>query len=243
MIQLDNTSVGISYEGSTFYVDALYENTTYGGLEAPDCPDWITFDYVGGAQYTEGYRETYEFTVEPNSGTARTGRIIFECQDTSGNTWVNYTYVHQGCGTFTVAPIWKDTFYYASGYSSFNYSIKTDGVSIYYGKAYCAPGEGGPLIQVNKICQNYLKNVLPDFRGVDDQVFSNNDAVKAFSLCNNDGVEVMNYRFLIDYAGAWSGETGYVMTEPINGHLDPRMYVMHTQYNNVQTNVNYEIND
>ena len=239
MIQLDNTSVNAPYGRYTFYVDALYEGATQGGVSAPVCPSWITFDYIGGAQYSEGFRETYEFNVDANSGDVRMGLINFECQDTSGQTWTNHTTVVQGCGIFTYAPIWKDTYYFANHLDVFEYSLKYNGVSVYFGKAYCGPGDGGPMVQVNKICQNFLKNNIELTEGV----HSNDGAYGVFSLCNSEGLELGNYVFLMDYGGVWSGETGYVMTEPINGHLDPRMYVMHTQYNNVQTTVNYEIDD
>ena len=243
MIQTDITSAALSYTGGTFSPTVTYPDTTYGGVTAPSCPNWITFEYIGGAQEGSDYVESYRFIVSENDGAVRNGTITLQCTDTHGDTWYNYISVTQGSGVLVVAPIWKDTYYFAEREDTFVYSIRTGGVAVYYGKAYCAPGAGGPYVQVNQICRNYLKNVLPDFRGTNDQVYQNEGAVMDFSLCGEGGYEVCNYRFLLDWYGDWAGESGYVMTEPINGHLDPRMMLMHTEYNDAQTSVTYEIED
>lgn len=252
MINIDiSTSQGVSYAGGTFSPTVTYENTTYGGVVPPVCPDWITFEYIGGAQEGDNYVESYRFSVEPNDGVVRNGTIALQCTDTSGNTWNNYITVTQGSGEIVEAPIWKDTFYYAAHTDVFRYSIKNaDGVNIYYGKAYCAPGDGGPYVQVNKICQNYLRQNLGDFRELFNSIRENEGAYADFSLCgvnesdpDSESVELMNYRFLFDWAGAWTGEGAYTMTEPINGHIDPRMWLMYTEYNKVPREVTVNIND
>lgn len=241
MIQVDTEIFGASYTGGTFSPTVFYENST--GCERPVCPAWITYEDIGAGQEGTTYVASYRFTVAPNDGSPRADRIQFQCTDTSGQTWVNYINVTQGCGLFVSSSIWKDTYYYAQNTSEFKYSIRTGGVDVYYGKAYCKPGDGGCYVQVNKICQNYLKNVLGDFRGYDDDVVENAGAVMEFSLCDEYGAEMMNYRFLIDYAGDWEGESSYSMSEPINGHLDPRMKILYTEYNDASTSVTYEIED
>lgn len=243
MIQTDIEYAGVSFTGGTFSPTVTYPDTTYGGVSAPSCPSWISFEYIGGAQEGSDYVESYRFIVEENDGAVRNGTITLQCTDTHGETWNNYINVTQGSGVLVVAPIWKDTYFYAERMEELVYSIRTGGVAIYYGKAYCAPGDGGPYVQVNKICRNYLKNVLPDFRGTDDTVYQNDGAVADFSLCGDGGYELCNYRFLLDWAGDWVGESGYSMSEPINGHLDPRMYLMYTEYNDASTSVTYEIQD
>lgn len=247
MIQVDTDNFGASYTGGTFSPTVFYENST--GCERPVCPAWITYEDIGAGQEGTTYVSSYRFTVAPNDGYPRYDRIQFQCTDTGGQTWVNYINVTQGCGLFVSFSIWKDTYYYAQNTSEFKYSIRTEGVDVYYGKAYCKPGDGGCYVQVNKICQNYLKNVLGDFREVYNRVIrnglvvNNEGAVRDFSLCDEYGAEMMNYRFILDYAGDWTGYSPYVMSRPINGHLDPRMLVMHTEYNGNDTVVNYEIND
>ena len=249
MINIDISSQGVSYTGGTFSPTVIYENTTYGGVVQPVCPNWITLEYVGGDQEGDDYVESYRFSVASNDGGVRNGTITFECTDVSGNTFNNYINVTQGSGEIVEAPIWKDTYFFANHYNVFSYSIKNaDGVNVYFGKAYCAPGDGGPYVQVNKICQNYLRQNLGDFRSLDDDVVENVGAYADFSLCgvnefdpDSASVELMNYRFLFDWAGDWAGEGEYAMTEPINGHLNPRMWLMYTEYNSEETDVDYEI--
>ncbi len=241
MIQVDTQSVGFSHTGGTFSPTVFYENTVGGNEQYPVCPSWITYDFIGAGQEGDDYVVSYRFTVAENTGGVRNDRITFQCTDTSGQTWTNYIYVTQGTGELTKCSIWKDTYFYASNRSSFSYSIVTSGVSVYFGTSYCRPGDGGCYVQVNKICQNYLKNVLPDIRELDDDVVENENAVRYFSLCGEDGYEVMNYEFLMDYGGDWQGESPYVMTEPINGHLDPRMKAMYTEYGDSQRDVGYFI--
>ena len=249
MIQTDIPEIALGYTGGTFSPTVYYENSTYGGVTPPSCPDWITYENIGGAQEDTTYVESYRFTVAENTGATRYGTIALQCQDTSGETWHQTISVYQGTGEKVETSIWRDTFYYAEGVDTFVYSIKKDGVAVYFGKAYCRPGDGGAYVQVNKICQNYLKQVLGDYRGVLSQVIENVGGYGDFSICDKYGAEVMNYRFLYDWFGDWEGEGEYIMTThiggtgAINGHLDPRMYLMHTEYNTAETEVSVVIDD
>ena len=82
MINIDiSTSQGVSYAGGTFSPTVTYENTTYGGVVPPVCPDWITFEYIGGAQEGDNYVESYRLPRTPSTLTTpeRTHPIIRPC--------------------------------------------------------------------------------------------------------------------------------------------------------------------
>ena len=243
MIQVSINNIAAPYSGASLGIDVTYENTNYGGISSPSGPAWVTIGDIGGAQYGSDFMVSYSITVQANDSTMRSGTIVFQCTDTSGNAYTQNVSIVQGSGVVVYGAIWTDKYYYAPNVSVFPYSIRTGGVSIYFGKAYCRPGDGGCYVQVNKICQNYMRNTLPDFREYDNNVVQNVDAVKDFALCNEDGVDVVNYRLLYDWAGPWYGDPHYIMSEPINGHIDPRMKLMYTEYNNDQNEVEYEIND
>ena len=239
MIYFDISSASFSYTGGTFSPTVFYENTAAGGDNNPVCPDWITYSFIGSGEEGTTLVTSYGFTAATNTGGVRYGYIEFGCTDRDGHVWSNRILVTQGSSEIVYAPIWKDTYYYASHLDVFEYSLKYNGVSVYFGKAYCAPGAGGPMVQVNKLCQNFLKNNVELTEGV----HSNDGAYGLFSLCNSEGLELCNYVFLMDYGSDWNGYSPYAMTEPINGHLDPRMYLMYTEYNSNETVINYEIND
>ena len=248
MIQVDVESIVASHNGTVQGVDVTYENTTLGGVEYPTCPSWVTFTEIGSATYGNDTVISYQFTVEENTGATRSDVIVLECTDLSGETYTRNITVRQGSGEVIEAPIWQDTFYTANAYSVFKYSISYNGVGVYYGKSYCSPGGAGAVIQVNKICQNFLKNNIGDLSLYQDDVVENVGAVGDFALCdendvNAPGLEIMNYRFLMDYASDWEGESPYVMTTTINGHLDPRMRALCTIYCDEETEIDYEIND
>ena len=243
MIQVDTTYFVTPHTGSTLGVDVTYENTQLGGIQYPTFPEWVTCQEVGGAQYGSDYVMSYLFTFAENEGGVRYGQITYACTDTTGGTYNNYTNLVQGSGEIIEAPIWKDTYYLARGANLFRYSINYNGVGIYYGKSYSSPGAAGAYVQLNKICGNFLKNNVGDLSQYDDDVVENVGAVGLFSLCNEDGIEVCNYRFLLDYAGDWSGESPYVMTTTINGHIDPRMKALCTIYCDEETDIWWEIGE
>lgn len=120
-------------------------------------------------------------------------------------------------------PIWKDT-EYTSSTSSLTYYIKVDGNIIFNGRAYREPDATGLTINVNRVCQNYLSNELPEaFTGVTSATYTNGEAVKDFLLYNSNGTLLETYRLSYDWSYD-SATTG----SPINGHYASNQKVINT---------------
>ena len=246
MIVIESGENAISYTGGTLQVSILCENTSGSSTVSASYPSM--FDSVTIAttsQLGDDLSVVFNVVVSQNSGAYRDGIIDFQCTDNDGHTFHNYYFVHQGTGYFDYAPIWLDTYYTATNVNVFNYLISYNGTPIYSGKGYCAPGAGGARVKVNEICQNFLRYDLSDtdvWVPADEAIIGEN-SVGVFSICDEYGAELMNWIFLRDYTDAWTGQTGYNMSTPINGHLDTRMKVFNTEYNNAETVESYTIDD
>lgn len=94
-------------------------------------------------------------------------------------------------------PIWKDTEYQTTA-STLTYSISVDGETIFNGKAYKKPGEQYLKININRICQNYLSNELPESLPAGSNV--NTNAVRDFILKNGNGTTLETYRLSYDWS-------------------------------------------
>lgn len=124
------------------------------------------------------------------------------------------------------SPIYKDYFYTAST-ASLEYYIVADGNIIFRGKAWRNPDTGLIKINVGKIVRDYMSFDLPDFRPLDDVVTRQEDAYKVFGLYSASGSKLDEYKVLFDWYGEWNGETK-VLSNPIDGVLDPRMKIVWT---------------
>lgn len=124
------------------------------------------------------------------------------------------------------SPIYKDYFYTAST-ASLEYYIVADGNIIFRGKAWRNPDTGLIKINVGKIVRDYMSFDLPDFRPLDDVVTRQENAYKVFGLYSASGSKLDEYKVLFDWYGEWNGETK-VLSNPIDGVLDPRMKIVWT---------------
>ena len=127
----------------------------------------------------------------------------------------------------TKSPIWKDT-YYTTSSNSFIYTITADGGVIFSGKAYKMPSQANIKININKVCQDYLRQDLDDIlTGSTSQ--TNSDACKDFVLKNSTGGTIETYRFIYDwdYDHSWTGQSA-TLSQPINGEYDASMYKLNT---------------
>ena len=127
------------------------------------------------------------------------------------------------------APIYKDTYYTAST-ETLTYTISTDGVTIFSGKAYRMPNADNIKININKICQDYLRqNIDNILTGSTSQ--TNYDACKNFVLKNATGGTIETYRFLYDwdYTHTWNRSSVTILSLPITGEYDSAMYRLKTQ--------------
>ena len=71
------------------------------------------------------------------------------------------------------APIWKDT-YYTTTANSLIYTINTDGVTIFSGKAYKMPGQSSLKININKVAQDLFEAYYPFYKDAQPLVYENN---------------------------------------------------------------------
>lgn len=116
------------------------------------------------------------------------------------------------------ASIWKDT-YYTANVSSLEYRIELDNTVIFTGRAYARPNESVVKININRICENYLKQDIDTIlTGATTQ--NNADALHRFVLKNKNGNILETYDFVYDwsYGENWTGGATTIISQPINGH-------------------------
>lgn len=130
------------------------------------------------------------------------------------------------------APIFKDTVYSYTG-ASLTYSIiSQDGETIFNGRAYAAPGEDYVMININRICENYLHNyeIEPILTDELNQIVAY-DAYKEFTLMDDSGNTLETYQFLYDYDYEVDFDTtGFVLSDPITDGFDTRSYNLYTVF-------------
>lgn len=191
--------------------------------------DWISIEQV--SIYRPYYTTivTYNVTVSANTGVTRVGDVKFSFTGSSSSA-ASYNTIRQGGASAIDVPILCDVFYDIYETNIFNYTITHNGNLIYRGRSYRSPDSEVISINVAKVCRDYIYQHIDDFRGVDSDVLQNNGAYGEFAFCDEFGTELQRYRFLYQYTNDWTGETGYMMSEPVNGHISPFMKLMVTQY-------------
>lgn len=127
-------------------------------------------------------------------------------------------------------PIWKDTFYEVNA-ERLIYTIRTDGIIIYSGKAYSMPSEGSIRINVNKICQNYLDSDIQALLEGNNESMTMDNAVKTFTLNDENGNVLETYMFLNiwDKDTDWSGQN-IRLSAPIDGCYAANMLTLHSKF-------------
>lgn len=121
-----------------------------------------------------------------------------------------------------IAPIWQDIEYTSSD-EVLSYYITYEGDIIFNGRAYRKPDAGSLVININRICQNYLSNNLPEeFTGITGYTtYQNTDAVGDFYLYNSNGTLLESYRLSYD----WSYDSATTGT-PVNSHYAFGQFIM-----------------
>ena len=151
------------------------------------------------------------------------------------------------------APIWKDTYFHTSS-STLNYSIVdyVTGQAIHTGFTKKMPIYTGITTDINNKVEEYLNPLFDniqygnDFLAIISDVLTESNAYKEYAVTDSQTNTVLeNYGFLYEwsYEENWTGQTGYNMSNPINGHADPRMKLFFGIYNTGQTDYNYDIDD
>ena len=142
-------------------------------------------------------------------------------------------------------PVWKDIDL-TLGTNAVDFTIKKDGEWLHSGRAVAYPSENVAKLNINHFLEEDLNPEFgSDIREADDDVVTNPDAYGEFEVRDeNDGL-LEKYCVLYDwsYEDNWTGQTRYLMSDPINGHLDPRMRMMCTLFNTGETSVRYGIDN
>ena len=140
-------------------------------------------------------------------------------------------------------PAWKDIDL-TLGTNAIDFTIKKDGEWLHSGRAVAYPSENVAKLNINHFFEEDLNPEFgSDIREADDDVVTNPDAYGEFEVRDeNDGL-LEKYCVLYDwsYEDNWTGQTKYIMTNPINGHLDPRMRLMCSMFNTSETSIRYTI--
>lgn len=144
---------------------------------------------------------------------------------------------------------------FASTADTLEYVIKRGGDTVFRGLARKAPGAEYAYIPVGEICRGYLNNPLPsDFDQLNDYIMKQLNAWASFELYSVDKTTIWTgpethiddvtenpegvFNFLLnwEYVGdSWDGERR-VLSDPINGRIDPRMRFVYTEFNLVNCN-------
>lgn len=132
--------------------------------------------------------------------------------------------------------IWKDSAIQFS--ASTNYVIEAAGQSVYSGRCDMLP-DGSCEVLSNKLCQYYVYQDFP----LETGVTRNENACKTFVFKDFSGNTVGSDDYICDWSYEDEVFSHNVLSNPVNGHLDPRMRLMWSVFSN-NTNVCYErIND
>ena len=141
---------------------------------------------------------------------------------------------------------WKDIVFDA-GITPFEYQIVNDDKVLHTGYASAYPSGGYARLNVNQTIEEYLNPEFgSDFSVVDDGIVTNPNAYIRFDIINlatNDRVESYGILYDWSYESNWAGEGEHLMTEPINGHLDPRMKALVTMFNSSDPYLVLDTND
>lgn len=141
-----------------------------------------------------------------------------------------------------VYSIWSDIYYRKTiEEDSLEYRIVNDdtGTVIYSGRAYKFPDRNEVVININKICQNYLNsNIEPLMQDIADGNDWNSyripDAVHRFTLYERNGsIPMESWTFINDWSYDIKQRTNgtYSMNAIINGHYAEGMVCLETAFN------------
>lgn len=238
-ISVEPNIVTYPFSGATQQVAVVYGVPSSQVCAVTTSDNWITVTTASSSSTESSTNIVYNVAVAPNGGAYRIGSVVFKCVDSSSHTTSNMYIIRQGTGDVDYRSIWEDTYFTISGINIYNYSMAYNGNIVYSGKAYKAPGSSTIDINVMTICKDYIHQSIEDFRELDDDVVANDGAYGIWTLCDEFGVGIMNWVVLYNYTNDWTGQTSYMMTEPINGHVDPRMLFFVTKY---RTDSNVSVN-
>ena len=122
-------------------------------------------------------------------------------------------------------PIWKDYYTNLGSEDSVHFRIMRDGTVLYQGLSVKRPGESSNTIRINDICADYMRVPPPTFdEGLTPSTvytFSIIKSVNGSSWGIADSVQ-----FIPDWSYDYSSVQRTVLSDPVNGVLDPRQVLL-----------------
>lgn len=139
--------------------------------------------------------------------------------------------------------IYKDTFYEFPE-DKFIYSIEeVSGNTLFQGKAYKFPDSESGSVMVNKVCQNYLYNDLPDLSTISaSTTYTHSGMTGAFNVCDSGGNVVQTYEFINDWNyDSTDYSQNQTLSLPVNSHFATNQFQFLTSYNKNTKKVSTQI--
>ena len=120
-----------------------------------------------------------------------------------------------------------------------SYTIVQSGETLFSGKAYKFPDSSSGTVTINKVCQNYLYQDLPDLSTISAATtYVHSGMTGIFNLVDDSGTTLGTYEFVND----WNYDSlNYAMNQnmniPINGHYAANQFHFSTNYNKTSKKV------
>lgn len=137
-------------------------------------------------------------------------------------------------------PIWKDYYIELGSENSLHFRIMGDGRMLYQGLAVMRPGESSNTIRINDICADYMRVPPPTFdvRLIPSTVYT-------FLIVKSVDGSLWSYvesvKFIPDWSYDYSSSQPAVLSNPVNGVLDPRQTILWStsQTDTITISINY----
>lgn len=224
-LTLPTTNYDISYSQSTLTINGLSSNNISASdvvFAIPeDAQSWISspkFTYNNG-------NAIITFNVTENTSLSRRNTTIGISVVKDSSSIINLSINVNQAVKSDIAPIWKDYIWAEETLDDFiEYHLDDGGTTIYAGKAYKYPDADRVEFLLNSVTENYLSNGI-SFPTVSSTSIMPN-YLKDFTLVTSTGNEKP-----IIFFNDWSYKdtdltSGYFLSDPITGLIDPRQYVM-----------------
>ena len=129
--------------------------------------------------------------------------------------------------------IWEDTPYEYSG-NTLEWYLSVGGQKVMEGTSVSFPQETGVTIYVNRLVDDWFEGEAMD---VSNGMHAGN--MLDVELRDSGDTLLESYRFVYASDGEWDGDD-VMLSDPINGHLDPRAKFFMTYYANSATTINIQ---
>lgn len=224
-LTLPVTNYNISYSQSTLTINGLSSNNISASdvvFAIPeDAQSWISspkFTYNNG-------NAIITFNVTENTSLSRRNTTIGISVVKNSSSIINLSINVNQAVKSDIAPIWKDYIWAEETLDDFiEYHLDDGETTIYAGKAYTYPGADRVEFLLNSVTENYLSNGISFPTTLSTSIMPN--YLKDFTLVTSTGNEKP-----IIFFNDWSYKdtdltSGYFLSDPITGLIDPRQYVM-----------------